>query len=482
MIRKKLVFRILGLLLIIEGLFMLLSVPVSYFYGDKDYLYILASSAITLLVGFISWLFTRNTRLNINKKEGYTIVCFVWIIFSFFGALPFYLSGAIPTYTNAFFETISGFTTTGASILNDIESISHGLLFWRSLTQWLGGMGIIVMSLAIFPILGIGGMQLFMAEVPGPTPDKLHPRVKETAKRLWGIYIIFTFSEFILLILGGIDGFDAICHSFSTMATGGYSTKQSSIAFFDSAYIQYVIILFMFLAGTNFTLSYFALHFRFKKIFKNEEFRYYLGFIIGFTIILVLSISYFSGGNFEKTFRDSLFQVVSIITTTGFVTTDYLLWPPFIVILLFLLMFFGGSAGSTGGSIKIVRVILVLKNSFIELKRLLHTNAVIPVRLNGKGVHPTIISNVLAFFVLYLISFVFGVIVMSVVGLDIVSAIGSVAATLGNIGPGIGSVGPIENFDHIPVFGKWFLSFLMLLGRLELFTVLVLFTKSFWKK
>ena len=350
------------------------------------------------------------------------------------------------------------------------------------MTQWLGGMGIIVMSLAIFPILGIGGMQLFVAEVPGPTPDKLHPRVKETAKRLWGIYIIFTFSEFILLILGGLNGFDSICHSFTTMATGGYSTKQASIAFYDSAYIQYIIILFMFLAGTNFTLSYFALHFRFKKILRNEEFRYYVGFILAFTIIIVLSLSFINGGDFEKTFRDSLFQVVSIMTTTGFVTTDYLLWPTFIVILLLIIMFFGGSAGSTGGSIKIVRVILVLKNSFLELKRLLHPNAIIPVRLNGKGVHPTIISNILAFVVLYLISFVFGVFVMSVLGLDIVSAMGSVAATLGNIGPGIGSVGPIENFEHIPVIGKWFLSFLMLLGRLELFTVLLLFTKSFWKK
>jgi len=461
---------------------MLISAPISFFYGDKDGLSILISSLITFIVGFTSWSFTRKANLNINKREGYTIVSLVWVVFSFFGALPFFISGAIPSYTDAFFETISGFTTTGASILNDIESLSHGLLFWRSLSQWLGGMGIIVMSLAIFPILGIGGMQLFIAEVPGPSPDKLHPRVKETAKRLWGIYAIFTFAEFILLMLGDVDGFDAICHSFTTMATGGYSTKQASIAFYDSAYVQYIIILFMFLAGTNFTLSYFGLRLKFKKIFKNEEFRYYLLSILGFTLILVTFLILLTGSNFEKTFRDSLFQVVSIITTTGFVTTDYILWPPFLVVIIFILMFFGGSAGSTGGSIKIVRVLLIFKNSFVELKRLLHPNAVIPVRLNNKGVHPTIISNILAFVVLYMFSFIFGVIVMSIIGLDLESAMGAVAATLGNVGPGIGSVGPMENYASIHDTGKWFLSFLMLLGRLELFTVLLLFTKSFWKK
>ncbi len=482
MIRKALIFRVLGLLLIIESIFMLISAPFSFFYGDSDGLNLIISSLITFFVGLTSWFFTRKTRLDINKREGYTIVSLVWVVFSFFGSLPFFISGAIPSYTDAFFETISGFTTTGASILNDIESLSHGLLFWRSITQWLGGMGIIVMSLAIFPILGIGGMQLFIAEVPGPSPDKLHPRVKETAKRLWGIYAIFTFAEFILLMLGGIDCFDAICHSFTTMATGGYSTKQLSIAFYDSAYIQYIIILFMFLAGTNFTLSYFGLRLRFKKIFKNEEFRFYLLFILGFTIIIVAFLILLTGGDFEKTFRDSLFQVVSIITTTGFVTTDYILWPSFLVLILFILMFFGGSAGSTGGSIKIVRVLLVFKNSFIELRRLLHPNAVIPVRLNSRGVHPTIISNILAFVVIYMFSFIFGVIVMSIFGLDLESSMGAVAATLGNVGPGIGSVGPMENYSLIHDSGKWFLSFLMLLGRLELFTVLMLFTKSFWKK
>lgn len=482
MIRKTLIFRVLGLLLIIEGIFMLVCAPVSYFYGDNDYLFILLSSLISIGTGFISWFATRKTPMDVNKREGYTIVSLVWIIFSLFGSLPFYISGAIPSFTDAFFETMSGFTTTGASILNDIESMSHGLLFWRSLTQWLGGMGIIVMSLAIFPILGIGGMQLFIAEVPGPTPDKIHPRVKETAKRLWGIYAAFTFAEFILLMLGGVDGFDAINHSFTTMATGGYSTKQLSIAFYDSAYIQYIIIIFMFLAGTNFTLSYFGLHLKLKKIFKNEEFRYYLGFIIGFTLIFVISISLISGGDLEKTFRDSLFQVVSIMTTTGFVTADYLMWAPFLIVVLFMLMFFGGSAGSTGGSIKIVRVILILKNSYLELKRLLHPNAIIPVRLNTRAVHPSIISNVLAFIVIYMMTFIFGVIVMTFLGLDLESSMGATAATLGNIGPGIGSVGPMDNYFNIPDAVKWFLSFLMLLGRLELFTVMLLFTSSFWKK
>jgi trk system potassium uptake protein TrkH len=344
-------------------------------------------------------------------------------------------------------------------------------------------MGMIVMSLAILPMLGIAGMELFVAEVPGPTADKLHPRVKQTAQRLWGIYVLFTAIEVVLLWIGGMTFFDAVNHAFTTMATGGYSTKQASIAYYNSPFIQYVIILFMIIAGVNFSLSYFALKRKFYKVTGNEEFRYYLGIIAVFTLaITIIIVLQGTGDSFEKSFRDALFQVVSLITTTGYVTADYLSWGSLAAILSFSIMFFGGSAGSTGGGIKIVRIVLLFKNSYQEFKRLLHPNAIIPVRLNHKAVDPKIITNVLAFIVFYLLIFVAGSIIMASMGLDIDSAMGSVIASLGNIGPGIGSVGPMDNFAHIPDAGKWFLSFLMMLGRLELFTVMIIFTPVFWKK
>ena len=462
---------------------MLVSGGVAYIYGEYDLIYHLISSAICIAIGGTTAYLTKDAEKHSGKREGYIIVTMVWIVFSLFGLLPFWLSGGIPSFTDAFFETMSGFTTTGSSILSDIEALPHGLLFWRSIIQWLGGMGIIVLSLAILPILGVGGMQLFIAEVPGPTPDKLHPRIAETAKRLWVIYLLFTVAETILLIVGGMDLYDAVCHSFTTMATGGYSTKQASIAFYDSAYIQYVIIIFMFIAGTNFTLSYHAFHGRFRKVIENEEFRYYLGFVLGITLIVGVVLYYTEHElGLEQSFRDALFQVVSIITTTGYATADYLLWVPFLSILIFILMFFGGSAGSTGGSVKIVRVVLLLKNSYYELKRLVHPNAVIPVRLNNRAVSQTIITNILAFVVFYIIIFGVSTIVMSIMGFDMETSLGAVATSLGNIGPGLGEVGPSSNFAEIPVFGKWFLSFLMLLGRLELFTVLLLFAPAFWKE
>jgi trk system potassium uptake protein len=482
MFNHKIILNTLGILLLIEGIFIGLSAFVDYLYGDGAYQTILLSSLITLLCGGFMWFFTKNAEKNIDKKEGYFIVTIGWVMFSVFGSLPFFLSGEIPSFTDAFFETMSGFTTTGASILNDIESLPHGLLFWRSLTQWLGGMGIIVLSVAVLPLLGIGGMQLFVAEVPGIKPDKLHPRIKETAKRLWIIYVAFTLTETVLLFLGGMSVFDAINHSFATMATGGYSTKQASIAAWDSDYIHWVITIFMFIAGVNFTLSYFALKLDFKKVYQNEEFRYYSGIVLFFVVLFTIVLFFNSDVGLLQAFRDSAFQVVSIITTTGFATVDYLQWIPFLVFLMFVFMFFGGSSGSTGGGIKIIRILLLMKNSLLELKRLIHPNAVIPVRYNHKAISPDIISNVLAFIVFYVLIFVFGSVVMSALGLDLDSAMGSVAASIGNIGPGIGSVGPAENFSHIHDIGKWFLSFLMLLGRLEIFTVLIIISPAFWKK
>jgi trk system potassium uptake protein TrkH len=437
---------------------------------------------ITFITGASAVLITQNAEKNFGKREGYIIVSLVWIVFSLFGSLPFVLSDAIPNFTNAFFETISGFTTTGASVLNNIEELPQSILFWRSLTQWMGGMGIIVLSLAILPFLGVGGVQLFSAEVPGLTPDKMHPRVKETAQRLWIIYVGFTVVETILLWLGDMSFFDAINHSFTTMATGGYSTKQASVAFYTSPYLQYVITLFMFIAGVNFTLPYFALKFQFKKILNNEEFKTYILITLTFSIIIALGLYLTGTISAEQSFRDSIFQVVSILTTTGYVSADYLLWSPLLMALIFTLMFIGGSSGSTGGGVKVIRVLLILKNCYYELKRLIHPKAIIPMRLNGKTVPQPLVNNVLAFIVFYLLIFMIGSVCMAAMGLDMESAMGAVAATLGNIGPGLGSVGPVENFSHIPDLGKWLLSFFMLLGRLELFTVLILFSPSFWKK
>ncbi|OGU59138.1 MAG: potassium transporter [Ignavibacteria bacterium RBG_13_36_8] len=481
MIHSKIIIHIIGFLLILDGIFMLLGIPFSIYYGDNDIFILIICGLGTTLIGSILQLLTRQDTKEISKRDGYIVVSLGWIIMSFFGALPFFLHGSIPNYTDAFFETMSGFTTTGASILHDIESLPHGLLFWRSITQWLGGMGIIVLSLAILPILGIGGMQLFVAEVPGPTKDKIHPRVKETAKRLWGIYFIFTAAEIVLLLIGGMNLFDAVCHSFTTMATGGFSTKQASIAHFNSPFIHYVILIFMFLAGTNFVLHYHWLHRRFATLRKNDEFRFYLKIIFSITLVIAIGLYFNQHGSVEKSFRDSLFQVVSIVTTTGYIISDYELWGPFFTVVFFILLFIGGCAGSTGDSIKIVRHLLLIKNSFLELPRLIHPHAIIPVRFNNNTVPNEIISNVLAFFLFYISVFIIGTLIMSMIGLDFQTAMGSVATSLGNVGPAIGGVGPSSNFAHIPAFGKWFLSLLMLLGRLELFTILIIFSPSFYK-
>ena len=488
------ILKIMGLLLIIEGVFMLSSLGFSAWYDPDslkhlrlfdpihDFLPLLVSGLGISLIGILLWATNKQLDQNsIGKREGYIVVSMAWVIISLFGAIPFMLSGVTDSYTDAFFETISGFTTTGSTIFTDIEAIPKGILFWRSMTHWIGGMGIIVLSLAILPILGIGGMQLFVAEVPGVTPDKLHPRITQTAKRLWMIYVLLTFVQTILLALGGMNLFDSLCHAFATMATGGFSTKNDSIAGF-SPYIQYVLILFMTIAGISFTLHYFALKGQFKKVISNEELRHYLMIITVSTVLITGGLIFISGINTEKAFRDALFHVVSIITTTGFVTSNYLLWPSFTWFLLFLLMFTGGCAGSTGGGIKIVRILLLFKNSSMELKRIVHPQAVLPVRLNGKAISQPIIFNVLAFFLIYIIIFVLGSLIMTMLGLEFESAVGAVASSLGNIGPGLGVVGPVLNYGLLSDPAKWILAFIMLLGRLELFTVLILFSASFWRK
>jgi trk system potassium uptake protein TrkH len=482
MLNYKFIIRVLGFLLMIEGISISVAAIVARIYRGPDTQALLLTSLICLLIGGLILIITRKVSKEIGKREGFVIVSLVWVLFSVFGSLPYLFSHTIHSFTDAFFETMSGFTTTGSSILNDIEALPHGILFWRSMTQWLGGMGIIVLSIAILPIFGIGGMQLFSAEVPGPVKDKISPKITSTAKILWIIYIALTFLETILLWAGGMLFFDAINHSFTTMATGGYSTKQASIAYWESPFIHYVIIFFMIAAGTNFTIYYLIAYGKFKKALGNEELKYYLLFILLFTVVISSGLVITNHLGVEKAFRDGLFQVASILTTTGFVTADYILWKPFLVVLLFAVFFFGGSTGSTGGGLKIMRIILLFKNSYYELRRIIHPNAIIPIRFNGKPVTDQILYNVLAFFMFYILIFFTGSIILMLVVPDLPSSMSAVATSLGNIGPGLGLFGPMENFSQLHPFGKWFLSFLMLLGRLELFTVLVLFSPVFWKK
>lgn len=485
LINIKVVTNVVGSLVIITGGLMALSIPFSIYYKEAALYPIIYSTIITLIAGLVIKFSTRQHKNDeVKKREGYLIVALGWLAMTIFASLPYVLSEAIPNYTNAFFETISGLTTTGASILNDIEALPKGILFWRSMTQWIGGMGIIVLTIAILPLLGVGGMELFASEAPGPTKDKIHPRIKETAKRLWIIYVFLTVLQTILLMFAGMNFFDAINHSLTTMSTGGFSTKQASVAAFDSPLIQYIIIAFMFVAGTNFTLLYFGFKFKFKKFWQNDEFKWYVGAVI-FLVVLILPTFFHlidSFKSFEKAFRGVLFQIVSIITTTGFASADFTAWGPFITFIFFLLLFTGASAGSTSGGMKLVRIVLLMKNGFLEFKRRLHPNAVVPVHLNGHGVSSKIIYNLLAFVFFYMFIFVIGSVVMTFLGVDFMEAVSSVATSIGNVGPGIASVGPSENFDKIPTAGKWVLSFLMLLGRLELFTIAILFTPYFWKR
>ena len=490
----KIIFHLMGLLLLVNGGFMFLATLVSFYYKDGVGVQMLEAGIITVFLGGVIMFATRNKRKELQKRDGYVIVTFGWIFMSLTGTLPYLITGAIPGFTDAFFETMSGYTTTGASILNDIESIPNGVLFWRSITHWIGGMGIIVLAIAILPLLGIGGMELFAAEAPGPSSDKLHPRITDTAKRLWLIYVGYTVAETILLKLAGMSMFDAVNHSLSTLSTGGFSTKNASMAYWnDQPLIQYIVIFFMFLAGTNFVLSYFAFKTKFSKILRDEEFRFYIISIVIFTLMASLMI-YFQAditqstvdhpmvwGRFESGFRHSVFQVIAIITTTGFVSADYTVWTPFLTVFFFGLMFLGGSAGSTAGGVKIVRHIILIKNGLIEFRRSLHPRAILPVRYNTRAVQQPIVFNILGFFILYFLSFIIGVLVFSLMGLDFQTALGGAASSLGNVGPALGDLGPVNNYASLSDPAKWWSSFLMLIGRLELFTVLILLTPYFWR-
>jgi trk system potassium uptake protein len=482
----RLIFRFFGILLLVETVALLSAALVAVFYKESDGYYFLISAGITLLLGVFGILTGLKASPLIGRREGSLIVTFIWVVFTIFGLLPFWISGSIPSFTDAFFETISGFTTTGASILNNIEELSHSILYWRSLTHWIGGLGIIVISLALLPVFGVSGTQLFVAESAGPTKDKIHPKINETAKRLFLIYIILTASESILLRFGGMGWFDAICHSFGTVATGGFSTKQASVGYWNSPYIQYVIAIFMLMSGVNFSLYYFGFKNKFRKLFENEELKYYLITLLAFSIIVAVSLVDFAGAfsfaKIELAWREAFFNVTALMTTTGFATVDYMNWKTFTWILLLIAMIIGASAGSTSGAIKMVRIVIVVKYCYYEIKKMVHPNAIIPVKYNGLIVKADVITRVLAFVMLYLFTVAIGIFILSMSGMGFQESIGGLITCLGGVGPGLGQVGPAGNFAAIPDFSKWFLSFIMLLGRLELFTVLVLFTPAFWRK
>lgn len=465
----------------IEGLFLLVPLLVSIIYNDGESLAFIYSFIITFTTGFVLWISFRNSNQQISKREGFLLVSMVWFFYSLFGSLPYLFSHHPFSFTDAFFETISGFTTTGASILVDIESLSKSILFWRSFTHFIGGMGILVLTLTIMPMLGAGAIHLYSVEASGPTLTKIAPRVKETARSLWAIYIGLIILETIFLMAGGMNLFDSLCHSFGTIATGGFSTQNDSIAGY-SPYIQYVIATFMLMSGINFTLYYFIITGKIQKIFRNQELHLFIGVIIVAVFIIALFLQFNDNYNSEFAFRSAYFQVTSIVTCTGFATDDYMLWGNQLWVLIFLLMFAGGSAGSTSGGIKMVRHLLMLKNIRMMLHKIVHpVGWIFPVRLNKQVVSSDILVKVFAFFMLYIGTWAIGTVLLSLSGIDFISASGASAGTLGGIGPGLGIVGPVGNYSAFPVFGKYVLSFLMVVGRLELYAVFVLFTTGFWK-
>jgi trk system potassium uptake protein TrkH len=480
MINFRIIARAYSLLLIVEGLFMLVSGGVSLLYHEHAANSFFYSAFISVVTGVLVFTPLRNEERIFGNKEGYIIVTGIWIIFSVFGTLPFLFSGSIKNFGDAFFETMSGFTTTGATILTNVESMPHGILFWRSISQWLGGIGIILISLSVFPVFKSFNIQISAADFSAQPTDKIHPRIKDAAKRLISIYFLLTLAEAILLIVGGMPVFDAVCHSFSTLSTGGFSTHNNGIAAFSTPYIMVILTIFMFIAGTNMTLVYFTMKGNFKKVTGNNEFVFYS--LICFIFVMFVSfILYFkSGFAFGRALRDGAFHVISIITTTGFYTQDHNLWGDMILIIFFILMFTGGTSGSTSGGMKIVRLLLVTKNNRQEFKRLIHPNAYIPVRLDKKVIPQSTIYNLLVFITLYFFVMCAGALVVSFMGYDLITAFSTSASMLGNIGPGLGTFGPFTNYSALPMAGKWFLSIMMLLGRLELFSVMILFSKSFY--
>jgi trk system potassium uptake protein TrkH len=481
MINFRIIARVFSLLLIVEGVFMLVSAGISFLYQDHAASSFLYSALITIVTGSIVFTPLRNEEKVSGNKEGYIIVTGTWIIFSLFGTLPYLFSGSVNGFGDAFFESMSGFTTTGATIFTNVESLPHGILFWRSLTQWLGGLGIIFISLSIFPVVRSINIQIAATEFSGHQIEKIHPRIKDTAWRLLLIYSGITLTEALLLIAGGMSAFDAFCHSFSTLSTGGFSTRNNGIAAFNTPYISTIFTVFMFLAGTNLSRVYFALKGNFRKVTGNNEFVFYTVICIVFIMISSVILLLRGGMPVGRAIGNGAFHVISIITTTGYYTQDYSLWGYSMTLVIFILMLTGGTSGSTSGGIKSVRLLLVTKNSRQELNKLIHPNAFLPVRLDRHIMPQNTIYNVLVFLILYFFVLCISTFIISVLGYDPISSFSISAAMLANVGPSLGTFGPFTNYSSLPMFGKWFLSALMLLGRLELLTVMILFTRSFYR-
>ncbi len=481
MVNFRIIARIFSLSLIFEGFFMLICAVVSFLNNENTTSSFLFSALISVVSGIIVFTPLRNEERIYGNKEGYIIVAGIWLILSLFGTLPYLISGSIDGFTNAFFESISGFTTTGASIIRDVESLPHSILLWRSLTQWLGGIGIIFIALSVLPVIKSIHIQLAATEFTGHTTDKIHPRTLDAAKRLITIYFTLTAIQTILLALGDMSLFDAVCHSMSTLSTGGFSTKNAGIAAFEAPYIKVIITIFMFIAGTNMTVIYFGLKGEFRKIIENHELIFYMVISLFFIVLAAVTLYYATGFSSGEAILNGAFQIVSFITTTGFCLQDYNLWGNFMIIILFVLMFTGGMSGSTSGGIKIVRLMLVTRNSRQELKRIIHPNAFIPVRFDNHIIPQSTIHNLLVFLAIYFLIICFGTLSISLMGYDIMTSFSTSASMLANIGPGIGTFGPFTDYSAVPAAGKWFLTMLMFFGRLELLTVMILFTKDFYK-
>ncbi|MDP2758080.1 MAG: TrkH family potassium uptake protein [Desulfurivibrionaceae bacterium] len=475
------VFNILGKLLILISLCLLMPIPFSLYFKDGMTATFLLSAGIGAILGLLLLALFAPEK-DLGYRDGFAVVVLSWLGLAFLGALPFYFSGKMPLFVDCFFESMSGFTTTGSTVLTEVEILPHSILFWRAMTHWLGGMGIIVLSLAILPLLGVGGMQLFQAEVAGPTKDRLTPRIQDTARILWGVYFLFTAVQTVLLLWGGMSFFDAICHSFATLSSGGFSTHSASVGYFNSVFIEAVIICFMFLAGTNFSLHHQALRGKFTAYWRNEEFRLYLLLVIlSVSIIIILNLYHRTYATTGETIRTALFQVTSIITCTGFGTADFDQWPPALKILLVALMFVGGSAGSTSGGMKIVRILLFFKYARLQLHNLVHPRTIGTLKYGKAKVPPEVMVGILGFLALYIGVFLIGSLLVAATGIDIVSSTTAVITAMANVGPGLNLVGPAQHFGHLPPLAKGVLSFCMLAGRLELYTVAVLLTPDFWQ-
>lgn len=481
--RWRYILNIIGVLIFFFGLTMILPLLVGFYYQDQSIIPFLKSIGITVVCGLCLYFIFKSEKAEvISQREGMAIVAVGWTAVGLFGALPFYFGNEFHSFVDAVFESVSGFTTTGASVLAHIETVSKGLLFWRSFIQWLGGMGIIVLSVAILPFLGIGGMQLYKAEVPSPVPDKLKPRIRDTALILWKVYALISVLQTILLMFGGMGWYDALCHTFTTMPTGGFSTKTASIAHFNSVYFDCVFIFFMLLAGVNFSLHYQMLRGKPLAFWRDSECRFFLGTVLLLTAVVSLDVYDSVYETIGTALRHGAFQVVSIISTTGFATADYEKWPAMSQFILLLCMFIGASAGSTGGGMKCLRIMLCFKYCYRELFSLIHPHAVTQIKIGGKVVPDDVMRSVVGFLALYMGLFAVSAVILAGMGVDFRTSFSAIAASIGNIGPGFGLVGPAGNYAQIPLLGKWLLIWCMLLGRLEIFTVIILVVPEFWRK